>query len=201
MDLKAKGEMVRQVSHLTKCGASDIQLLIDSLRILLEKKCWRKFTDHVEGKQHEHETWESFVTSAKPFDGLNVTVELIDNMVRDDKALVDLIDQAKQKKPGGRNNPHGNNQHQAKQVTVDNIHSDQRPSGTSADAALRRLRKERPDLHKQVINREKTPNTAMIEAGFRPKTATIRLDKIESIATTLKKKLSKSQIKKLKEIL
>lgn len=197
MDLKAKGEMVRQVSHLTKCGASDIQLLIDSLRILLEKKCWRKFTDHVEGKQHEHETWESFVTSAKPFDGLNVTVELIDNMVRDDKALVDLIDQAKQKKPG---NPTGANQH-AKGGNLDNVKNSSYPSGNSADAALRRLRKERPDLHKQVINREKTPNAAMIEAGFRPKTATIRLDKIESIATTLKKKLSKSQIKKLKEIL
>jgi hypothetical protein len=44
-----------------------------------------------------------------------------------------------------------------------------RPDGTSAAAAHRRLRKDRPDLHARVLAGELSPNTAMIEAGFRKK--------------------------------
>jgi hypothetical protein len=33
--------------------------------------------------------------------------------------------------------------------------------------AHRRLRKDRPDLHEQVLNGEKTAHAAMVEAGFR----------------------------------
>jgi hypothetical protein len=42
-----------------------------------------------------------------------------------------------------------------------------RPWGNSVDAALRRLRKSRPDLHARVLNGELSANAAMIEAGFR----------------------------------
>jgi hypothetical protein len=41
----------------------------------------------------------------------------------------------------------------------DDIHSD-RPSGTSVEAALRRLRKDRPDLHTRVLAGELTANAA-----------------------------------------
>jgi hypothetical protein len=65
------------------------------------------------------------------------------------------------------------NQHTGGEAgTVDNINSSspeetERPSGTSREAALRRLRKDRPDLHERVIARELTPHAAMVEAGFR----------------------------------
>jgi hypothetical protein len=41
------------------------------------------------------------------------------------------------------------------------------PTGTSSEAAHRRLRKDRPDLHERVLTGELTANAAMIEAGFR----------------------------------
>lgn len=44
-----------------------------------------------------------------------------------------------------------------------------RPSGTSAAAALRRLRKDRPDIHERVLAGELSPHAGMIEAGFRKK--------------------------------
>ncbi len=45
-------------------------------------------------------------------------------------------------------------------INVDNIHNDtDRPTGTSSDAALRRLRKDRPDLHEQVLSA--TPTAAL----------------------------------------
>jgi hypothetical protein len=42
-----------------------------------------------------------------------------------------------------------------------------RPTGNSAAAAHRRLRKDRPDLHARVLAGELSANAAMIEAGFR----------------------------------
>jgi hypothetical protein len=44
-----------------------------------------------------------------------------------------------------------------------------RPSGTSAAAALRRLRKHRPDIHARVLAGEISANAGMVEAGFRKK--------------------------------
>jgi len=53
-------------------------------------------------------------------------------------------------------------------VSVDNVHScfqpsEKRPSGNTSSAALRRLRKDRPDLHKKVLAEELSANA--IEAG------------------------------------
>src|SRR5262245_36031428 len=43
------------------------------------------------------------------------------------------------------------------------------PTGTSLKATLRRLRKDRPDIHARVLNGELSANAGMIEAGFRKK--------------------------------
>jgi hypothetical protein len=45
----------------------------------------------------------------------------------------------------------------------------QRPTGTSQSAALRRLRKDRPDLLELVLNGDMSAHGAMVKAGFRPK--------------------------------
>jgi len=46
-----------------------------------------------------------------------------------------------------------------------NVHI--RPSGNSRAAFLRRLRKDRPDIHARVLAGELSPYAGMIEAGFR----------------------------------
>jgi hypothetical protein len=46
-----------------------------------------------------------------------------------------------------------------------NVHI--RPSGNFRAAFLRRLRKDRPDLHARVLNGALSPYAAMVEAGFR----------------------------------
>jgi len=43
----------------------------------------------------------------------------------------------------------------------------ERPTGNSTAAALRRLRKDRPDIHARVLAGELTANAGMNEAGFR----------------------------------
>jgi hypothetical protein len=54
--------------------------------------------------------------------------------------------------------------------------SDKPPTGTSVSYALRRLKKQRPDLYEQVKAQEKTANEAMVEAGFREKQIAVPLD-------------------------
>src|SRR5262249_46542334 len=49
------------------------------------------------------------------------------------------------------------------------VHVSKRPSGNSRAAFLRRLRKDRPDIHARVLAGELSPHAGMIEAGFRTK--------------------------------
>jgi hypothetical protein len=48
-----------------------------------------------------------------------------------------------------------------------NVHASERPSGNSRAAFLRRLRKNRPDIHARILAGELSPYAGMIEAGFR----------------------------------
>ena len=61
----------------------------------------------------------------------------------------------------------------AKAETVYNdesdVHAFDRPSGNSRAAFLRRLRKDRPDIHARILAGEITPHGGMVEAGFRKK--------------------------------
>ena len=54
-----------------------------------------------------------------------------------------------------------------------NVHNSARPSGNSTAAFLRRLRKDRPDIHTRVLAGEISPHAGMIEAGFRRKPAAL----------------------------
>lgn len=192
-DLKRHGEMVSRMSRVMRSAHNDLDTFIGTVRNVLKNEAWRRFTDSVHGETHEHDTWQSFVT-AEPFVGLGARVEQIDNLVRDDIELVAMIDEAKKRKPGKPKGANGGNQH-SKSLIDDNINNKRwSAAGTSKDAALRKLRKDAPELYKQVIAGEKSPHGAMLEAGFRKKTATIPLDKPESVARALKRKLEVAEL-------
>ena len=135
-------------------------------------------------------TYTRFEDFAKepPTAGLGISVEVLARLVQDDPVAVGALERAMQKPDG---NPTGKNQHTVTAGTVDNIHSStiERPSGTSEAATVRRLRKDRPDLHAQYLANEISANAAAILAGFRPKTFTVRADKPDSIVATLRRQL------------
>jgi len=88
--------------------------------------------------------------------GMGSTVAITKALLRDDKVASDLLDQALQGKQGRRSD------------LVSNSNEVARPVGTTRDQALRRLRKDAPELHAQVLAGELSPHAAMVEAGFRP---------------------------------
>lgn len=126
---------------------------------------------------HETVKYDRFATfvTTPPTRGLGASVDLIRRIVGNDTEAVDLLDQALR-------NPVGTNQH------VDIINTlEERPTGTSAESALRRLRKDRPDLHTRVLAGELSPHAAMIEAGFRRPTITVPVDDMTRLSDALKR--------------
>jgi hypothetical protein len=67
----------------------------------------------------------------------------------------------------------------------DNITSGAR--GTSPTYALRRLKRDRPDLAERVVNGELSANSAAIEAGFRKPTITVSADLDAAISALIKR--------------
>jgi hypothetical protein len=151
----------------------NISLFRNSLKSILENESWREFFDEERWCIYRHQSFESFVTSPKP-DGLAESLENIRDLIGADVALLDLLDRAVQK-PG----------HRPASVTLDNIQGSKEafPSGTSSRAGLRRLRKDRPDLHRRVLEDGLSVNAACVEAGFRHRTVTVPLDPVRAVQT------------------
>lgn len=87
---------------------------------------------------------------------------------------------------------------------VDNKQGDinVRPTGTSAAAAIRRLRKDRPDIHARVLAGELSAHAGMREAGFRKPTRSRRKPAVERIRRMIAKhgdELTAADIRSLKE--
>ena len=100
-----------------------------------------------------------------PLEGLGSDIRQLKHLCRDDKAALDAINQVTLHQ-GERTDLHNN---------VMKVGEAPR-QGNSNTYALRKLRKDRPDLHQQVLDGEMSPHAAMIEAGFRKKTLTIPAD-------------------------
>lgn len=107
-----------------------------------------------------------FLILKSPPKGLGTTIKAIKRLCIDVNGkplnrLLDKIDKVikQAERPGERTD------------LVYNVHDvkSERPSGNSAQTAIRRLRKHRPDLHAQVLRGHLTPHGAMVEAGFRKK--------------------------------
>lgn len=183
-----KPEAPRVVSALYSAisnGGHSLGSVPGLLKRTLREELWREFVTP-RGEHVQYDRFVDFVTTP-PSKGLGATVELIRKLVAGDPEAVDLLDQALQNEPG------------RPLETVDNINS--RPNGTSQDAALRRLRKDAPELHDEVLAGNLSAHAAMVKAGYRPKSVTVRTDRPESIASTLRKHLDAQALARLKELL
>jgi hypothetical protein len=163
---------------------------------------WRKFRSPA--GDVEHHSFEEFVMKPKP-GGLGTTISMLKDLCRSNTLALAAIEEATDRPAG---NPTGRNQYsntvgeqlgdehwcidgcdECEGGIGNNIPNSSRPEGTSVAKALRRLRKDRPDLHAQVLIGQVSAHAAAVQAGFRPKTFTVRADKAESIVATLRRQL------------
>ncbi|MCL6733275.1 hypothetical protein [Streptomyces neyagawaensis] len=178
----ALGSALREGEHGLKTGPA---LLV---RVLSEES-WRSFITQ-RGDRVQHQRFEEFVT-APPLKGLGASMDLVRKLIADNPGALDLLDRAVQQ-------PLGINQHKE---GLDNIQTLGAPSGTSKEAGLRRLRKDRPDLHAKVLAGHLTTHAAMVAAGFRKRTVSVPVTTPEDAARVLRRNLEPEEIQELARLL
>jgi len=183
--VEALGSALREGEHGLKTGPA---LLVRVLR----EESWRSFVTQ-RGDEVEHEHFEQFVRMP-PLKGLGASMRLIEKLIESldeeaDRAEArDLLDRAVQR-PAGRPRK------------MQDVIQGSAPSGTSREAGLRRLRKDRPDLHAEVLVGHLSAHAAMVQAGFRRRSMTVPVDKPENTAKALRRNLEPEQIKELVKLL
>lgn len=187
--LRENDEVVRCLQSAMDEGEHGLSVVPGLIKRVIREDCWReRQVDVLQGREVAFRSFAEFLAERPP-EGLGATLAQVKRLCADDPEAMDLIDQASQ-------NPVGTNQH----VDIINTHHDERPDGTSAQAALRRLRKDRPDLHAQVLARDLSPHAAMVQAGFRPRTISVPLDP-EKMARAIRRRLSDDELEVLLEAL
>jgi hypothetical protein len=166
--------------HFGGSGLSDVPVLIERV---IKDGSWKIFQNELSADPFINETFEEFVT-AKPMKGLGASKKLVERLVQGTPAAK-LVRDAFMSPP----NPDGLNQYSEERGSTNN-RSRTTKQGTSRDYTLDRLQRNAPELFDAVQRNELSPNAAAIKAGFRPKTFTVRADKPESIAATLRRQLS-----------
>ena len=155
------GVVVECLQGSIRDGEAGLEHIPGLLKRIINERLWEKRLVTQTKREQQFQSFAEFVEFKAPY-GLGTKVQTLKNLCRDEPDVRDAIDEACQNKSG------------RPPKTLDNIQGF--PSGTSKDAGLRRLRKDRPDLHEQVISKQKTVHAAMVEAGFRRKTFTIPAD-------------------------
>lgn len=178
--------LVEDLGGALRSGQHGLAVVPGLLKRVLAEESWREFTTQ-RGEHVRHERFIDFVTTP-PLAGIGATVELLKRLVKDDAEAVDLLDQALQNPPSTH-------------AAVSNIHGTERPSGTTKDRALRKLRKDAPELHAEVLAGRLSAHAAMVKAGYRPRTFTVRADSPESVAATLRRQLDPAQLAELARLL
>lgn len=154
------------------------------IKRIIAGELWKNIWLQPNGRVCEFKSFAEYVQQRQP-DGLGASIDSIKRLCRDDIEALNAIDAVTQRGDGGNNNPDGLGGHTGKTrgdlVTFDNVQGDKpasaseqspvvkAPTGNSRETALRRLRKDRPDLLERVLASELSPHAAMIEAGFRKK--------------------------------
>ena len=160
---KTAWRVVSSLQHSLAEGAHGIDCVPKLIVRVIAENLWREFYCEPMQSEVRHESFERYVTDNLPT-GLGTTIRFLKNLCRDDAEALKAIDQAIQQKQSG-----GKNQHTKQKCLLDNIQEAKAPTGTSRDAAIRRLRKDRPDLLEKVIAGQLSAHAAALEAGHRKK--------------------------------
>ncbi len=162
-------DALRSALREGQAGLGDVPGL---LKQVLRDGMWRKRVVVKMGSVQTFERFEDFVRTP-PLEGLGASLPLVKRLAGDDRELLDLLDKA----TVGEQGAHEGNQYTERNGNPDNVMVSTPPEqGNAEQYALRRLRKQRPELHQRVLAGELSPHRAMVEAGFRAPTLTVPLD-------------------------
>lgn len=112
-----------------------------------------------------------------PLDGLGATIPLLRDLCQDNIEARQALDDAVIGKHGGDK--------KSAEIKVVNHNLDASPNRNRQTHNLRRLRRDFPALHAEVIAGQKTITAAAVEAGIYPKRISVNLRDAESAAQSI----------------
>jgi len=188
--MRERGVVINSAAQMLSSGDVNLDQIPGLVLRIINEEMWqqRAIPQYQWKLSPEFRSFEQFVTTG-PLEGLGTSVQTLRDLCRRDVRAQEAIDRATQLETGV-------NQY----MGVDKVHT-HRPSGNSESAALRRLRKDRPDLLERVLRGELSANAAAVEAGFRHHTATVRLDDPASTARTLRRNMTSEDVITLGKLL
>lgn len=186
-NLKKNANLVEALGSSLRSGDHGLKAVPGLVKRVLVEEAWRSFVTQ-RGELVEYDRFEEFVATP-PLKGLGASVDLVRTLVRDDPVALDLFDQATQHAVG------------RPQETLSNMQDKAAPTGTSREAGLRRLRKDRPDLHAEVLAGALSTHAAMVKAGFWRKKITVPVDTPQNAARALRRNLTPEAVEELARLL
>lgn len=183
--LRVNDSVVSALQQAIARGDASLRNVPGLLKRVITENCWQEREVSVLNQVARFNAFMEFVT-ADPPEGLGTDVPTLERLCGDDTRAKDLIDAAKK----------GGEVKGARNDLVNNVSYVPSPEGNSATYALRRLRKDCPDLHARVLAGELSPHAAAVAAGFRPRTLTIPVDP-ERVARTILRHFDREQISRL----
>lgn len=199
-NLKKNANLVEALGSSLRSGDHGLKAVPGLVKRVLAEEAWRSFVTQ-RGELVEYEHFEEFVVTP-PLKGLGASVALVRTLVQGDAVALDLFDKTVQVANGGDRRSASFSEYVI-HTEAEGEDSRKRvsPSGTSREAGLRRLRKDRPDLHAEVLAERLSIHAAMVQAGFRRRSMTVPVDKPENTAKALRRNLEPEQIKELVQLL
>ena len=194
-NLKKNANLVEALGSSLRSGDHGLKAVPGLVKRVLAEDAWRNFVTQ-RGELVEYDHFEEFVATP-PLKGLGASIALVRTLVRDDPVALDLFDQATR-------GPNGGDRRSEAAISLYNIQSDSEvpaPAGTSREAGLRRLRKDRPDLHAEVLAGALSTHAAMVKAGFWRKKITVPVDTPQNTARALRRNLPPAALAELAQLL
>lgn len=190
-DLQERAYMIDDLGGMLASGDTTLAVVPSMFKRIMAEDAWLHFKTKFGNEVVYERTPADFqrFVETPPLDGLGTTLKHLRQLIAGDTIAIGLYEELVPTLPqGARTDLDPNLLYTIQQVPTP-------PSGTSADATMRRLRKHHPDLHERVMSGELSANAAAIEAGWRKRPLTIsNPDDVDSIARTLRKHLDAQQL-------
>ena len=164
---------------VAQAAASSNSELVHALTVVIRSGNWREFTHPVRGLLR-YDSLRDYVV-----DFLELTPEVVEALCEKSNARSSartVVEELK-RLPALNEQPGRPTGSATGNVANGNISN--RDNLNGVPYAVRRLKRDRPDLYQQVLDGTLTPNAAAIQAGFRRKVVQVRADDVDRAVTKL----------------
>jgi hypothetical protein len=185
-NLRLNGRTVEALRSAISDGSAGLNDVPGILIKVITEGMWKRRLVQQTSQEVRFRRFIEFV-EAQPPEGLGTNIKMLRRLCADEAEALDLIDRVAQTSHGG--------DRRSDNFKFDNVKLDLSETGNSRAYALRRLRKDRPDLHARILLGEISPHQAMKEAGFRRKTLSVPYNPVEA-ARVIAKRFSKRELRR-----